>query len=109
MMGTAPAGFACRNQTSVSTLFTKRLERGRFIWPTGANVYRELTARSLRVKGRYRYRQLSSVTCSKASIGGRHSKHGDRKLRDECGAHNSTLDYSIGIVQLARDAVIVRP
>ncbi|WP_425373845.1 IS66 family insertion sequence element accessory protein TnpB [Phyllobacterium salinisoli] len=51
-------------------LFTKKLERGRFIWHR-------------RPTGRWLSRQRSSDICSKASTGECHKKPGVRRRRDE--------------------------
>ena len=54
------------------SLYTKRLERGRFIWPSPAD-------------GCFRSPGRSSPTCSTESIGGTHNGHSGRSWRDSVG------------------------
>jgi transposase len=56
-------------------LFSKRLERGRFLWPSPLMALR-------------RSRRPSLATCSKASTGGCRNRRGDRRPLADCGIVN---------------------
>jgi transposase len=71
-------------------LFAKRLERGRFIWPSSAG-------------GVVRSRRRNSAICWKESIGGCRSEPGVRKRRDK------PRDQLTHVVHLARAAGAVVP
>src|SRR5215470_1427059 len=59
-------------------LFSKKLERGRFIWPTPA-------------EGAVTISPAQMATCLKASTGEHPRRHGDLSSPADCGTHDSFL------------------
>jgi transposase len=66
------------------SLYAKRLERGRFIWPSP-------------VDGVFRSRRLSWATCSKGSIGEIRNEPGDRRRRDNAESNAVVGKFTVPI------------